>query len=95
MARVLWVQFGVLVFLLATVALSAYMAQSRNRAGGAAANQARYRSFIQMSSEAVWRVELEQPMPVSLPAAGTDRMAARACAGGREQCFVRKGGRRG
>lgn len=30
-------------------------------------SEARYRSFISMSSEAVWRVELQPPMPVTLP----------------------------
>ncbi|MEJ0098587.1 MAG: ATP-binding protein [Pseudomonadota bacterium] len=65
-ARVLWLQFGMLVFLLATVTLSAYIAQSRIALAELAANQARYRSFIQLSSEAVWRVELQEPMPVSL-----------------------------
>jgi signal transduction histidine kinase len=29
----------------------------------------RYRSFVELSAEAVWRVELVPPMPVSLPAA--------------------------
>jgi signal transduction histidine kinase len=27
----------------------------------------RYRSFVELSTDAVWRVELEQPMPVALP----------------------------
>jgi signal transduction histidine kinase len=27
----------------------------------------RYRSFVELSTEAVWRVELERPMPVTLP----------------------------
>jgi signal transduction histidine kinase len=27
----------------------------------------RYRSFVEISTEAVWRVELEQPMPLTLP----------------------------
>ena len=30
-------------------------------------SEARYRNFIAMSSEAVWRVEISPPMPVSLP----------------------------
>jgi signal transduction histidine kinase len=30
-------------------------------------SESRYRNFIEHSSEAVWRVELDQPMPVSLP----------------------------
>lgn len=31
------------------------------------ASESRYRTFIALSSEAVWRVEVEPPMPVSLP----------------------------
>jgi signal transduction histidine kinase len=27
----------------------------------------RYRSFVELSTEAVWRIELEQPMPITLP----------------------------
>lgn len=30
-------------------------------------SEARYRNFIAMSSEAVWRVEIDPPLPVSLP----------------------------
>jgi signal transduction histidine kinase len=67
--RVLWMQFGVLIFLLATVVLSVYIAQSHIALEELAASQSRYRRFIEMSSEAVWRVELAQPMPVDLPPA--------------------------
>ena len=31
------------------------------------ASEARYRKFIELSSEAVWRVEIDPPMPVTLP----------------------------
>lgn len=31
------------------------------------ASEARYRTFIELSSEAVWRVEIDPPMPVELP----------------------------
>src|SRR5690606_29710713 len=30
----------------------------------------RYRNFVELSTEAMWRIELAQPMPVDLPAAG-------------------------
>jgi len=66
-ARVLWMQFGVLLFLVATVVLAVYIAQSHIALEELAASQSRYRRFIEMSSEAVWRVELAQPMPVDLP----------------------------
>ena len=32
------------------------------------ASEARYRSFVEQSSEGIWRVELEQPISVALPA---------------------------
>jgi signal transduction histidine kinase len=67
LVRVLWVQFGVLVFLLAAILLVAYIAQSHLAVRELEASQARYRSFIELTSEAVWRVELAQPMPVDLP----------------------------
>src|SRR5690606_8720485 len=31
------------------------------------ASEARYRTFIELSSEAIWRVEVDPPMPVTLP----------------------------
>jgi signal transduction histidine kinase len=66
-ARVLWIQIGILVFLLAIVVLAVYIAQSHIALEELAASQSRYRRFIEMSSEAVWRVELAQPMPLDLP----------------------------
>lgn len=68
-ARVLWVQLSILVFQLVVVGLSVYIAQSRIAMRELAATQARYRSFIELSTEAVWRVELDEPMPVALPQA--------------------------
>jgi len=68
-ARVLWIQLGVLIFTLAVVALSVFVAQSHIALEELAASQSRYRSFIEMSSEAVWRVELAEPMSVNLPLA--------------------------
>lgn len=68
-ARALWMQFGVLILLLAAVVLCVYIAQSHIALEELAASQSRYRRFIQMSSEAVWRVELAEPMPVALPPA--------------------------
>lgn len=32
-------------------------------------SEARYRNFVELSNEAVWRVEVDPPMPVSLPVA--------------------------
>lgn len=31
------------------------------------ASEARYRTFIELSSEAIWRVEVDPPMPITLP----------------------------
>lgn len=69
LARALWMQFGVLILLLAAVVLSVYIAQSHIALEELAASQSRYHRFIEMSSEAVWRVELAEPMPVELPLA--------------------------
>jgi signal transduction histidine kinase len=66
-ARVLWIQLSILVFQLVVVGLSVYIAQSRIVMRELAATQSRYRSFIELSTEAVWRVELDEPMPVDLP----------------------------
>ena len=46
-------------------------------------SESRYRNFIEHSNEAVWRVELEQPMPVSLPLEEQRKWLAkvRACSG--------------
>ncbi|MEO8315209.1 MAG: MASE1 domain-containing protein [Pseudomonadota bacterium] len=51
-----------LTFVLATAMTEMRIAISRLRE-----SESRYRNFVDLSTEAVWRVELEQPMSVSLP----------------------------
>ncbi|MEO8503976.1 MAG: PAS domain S-box protein [Acidobacteriota bacterium] len=43
-------------------------ATERRRAQGAlATSEARYRTFVGQSSEGIWRIELDQPLPIDLP----------------------------
>ena len=49
-------------FVLATALTEMRIALARLRD-----SESRYRNFVDLSTEAVWRVELAQPMPVSLP----------------------------
>lgn len=53
---------AVLTFLLATA-----IAEMRINANHLRASEYRYRNFVEMSSEAVWCVELAEPMPITLP----------------------------
>jgi signal transduction histidine kinase len=46
-----------------------FIAEMRIAMNRLAESEGRYRSFVEHSSEAVWRVELDLPMPVSLPVA--------------------------
>jgi signal transduction histidine kinase len=48
--------------------LTAMLAESAVAARFLSQSQQRYRSFVEHSTEALWRIELAQPMPVSLPA---------------------------
>lgn len=48
-------------------ALSVTIAEKNIAMGLQREAEYRYRSFVELSAEAVWRVELEQPMPVALP----------------------------
>jgi signal transduction histidine kinase len=68
--RFIWIQVGGATFLMAAISLTVFVAQSRLALAGLAASEARYRSFIEMSSEAVWRIEVMPPMPIDLPLAG-------------------------
>lgn len=57
---------------LGTVTIAAFlmsisMAEKKVALGQLGESEYRYRSFVELSSEAVWRVELQQAMPVSLP----------------------------
>jgi signal transduction histidine kinase len=67
LSRFIWIQAGATTFLLATISLLVFVAQSRVAMASLAAGESRYRSFIEMSHEAVWRIEVRPPMPVDLP----------------------------
>jgi signal transduction histidine kinase/CheY-like chemotaxis protein len=55
--------------LLARVDSTLTLARVRREAEAAVrASEERYRAFIELVSDAVWRIELEQPVPVALPA---------------------------
>jgi len=69
LSRFIWIQVGATTFLLATVSLLVFVAQSRVALASLAAGESRYRSFIEMSHEAMWRIEVTPPMPVDLPQA--------------------------
>lgn len=50
-----------------TLLMSVSMAERNVLLGQLAGSEYRYRSFVELSMEAVWRVELAQPMPIDLP----------------------------
>jgi signal transduction histidine kinase len=50
-----------------TFLMSISMAEKNVALGQLGESEYRYRSFVELSMEAVWRVELSEPMPVSLP----------------------------
>ena len=55
--------------LLARVDSMLTLARVRREAEAAVrASEERYRAFIELASDAVWRIELEEPVPVTLPA---------------------------
>ncbi len=68
--RFIWIQIGGATFLMAAISLTVFVAQSRLATASLAASESRYRNFIEMSEDAVWRIEVNPPMPVSLPLAG-------------------------
>jgi len=54
------------IFVVVPFILSVGIAQLRITLSSLARSEHRYRSFVQMSREVVWRLEVEPPMPVSL-----------------------------
>lgn len=66
-ARVLHLQMFLALLTLVTFLLSISLSEMRIGLARLRESESRYRSFIDLSTEAVWRVELAQPMPVNLP----------------------------
>jgi signal transduction histidine kinase len=66
-SRTAQVQTFLLMATAMTFVLASAMAEKRITMGRLTDSEARYRNFVDLSTEAVWRVELVQPMPVSLP----------------------------
>ncbi|MGC4029013.1 MAG: MASE1 domain-containing protein [Steroidobacteraceae bacterium] len=64
--RVLHLQMHLAMFAVVSYLLTNFVAELRITLGRVSESEARYRSFIEMSSEAVWRIELDVPMPVTL-----------------------------
>ncbi len=66
-SRMLVLQTYLILMAALPLIISMLVASMRVALEQAHASEARYRTFIEMSSEAVWRVEVSPPMPVSLP----------------------------
>jgi signal transduction histidine kinase len=66
-SRTAQVQTFLLMAAAMTFVLATAMTEKRITMGRLRESEARYRNFVELSTEAVWRVELMQPMPVSLP----------------------------
>ena len=65
--KAVWVQTVAVIFSGTIVVLAMFVGQSRLALQQLSASEGNYRSFIRLSSEALWRVEFAQPMPVDLP----------------------------
>jgi signal transduction histidine kinase len=65
-SRIAQVQTFLLMTTAMTFVLATAMTERNISAGRLRESEARYRNFVELSTEAVWRVELLQPMPASL-----------------------------
>jgi signal transduction histidine kinase len=66
-ARMIYLQAFLATVAASTSLLANSVMEMRINASHLRASEYRYRSFVEMSSEAVWCVELARPMPVDLP----------------------------
>ncbi len=64
--RLLHLQMYLAVLAVVPYLLTMFVAEQRVALGRVSESEARYRHLIEMSSEAVWRVELDEPMPLTL-----------------------------
>lgn len=66
-AQLLTLQSYLVLMAAITLIVSILVAAMKISLQEVTSSEARYRNFIAMSSEAVWRVEVDPPMPVALP----------------------------
>jgi signal transduction histidine kinase len=66
-SRMIHVQTFLATAAISTALLSIAIAEMRVKARRLESSEYRYRSFVEMSSEAVWCLEFVEPMPVNLP----------------------------
>jgi signal transduction histidine kinase len=71
--RVLALQTYLATLAVFTFMLTTVLAEKRRVIDALTLSEERYRNFVARTSEAVWRVELEEPMPVTLPVAEQTR----------------------
>src|SRR5690606_7419398 len=62
--QIFLVTLGLLAFVLSVTLTGRSITARRLQA-----SEYRYRNFVELSTEVMWRIELAQPMPVDLPAA--------------------------
>ena len=65
--RLLQVQSFLTALAIIPILFTVFVAEMRVTMNRLAESEGRYRNFVEHSSEAVWRVELDQPMPALLP----------------------------
>jgi PAS domain S-box-containing protein len=69
LTRVLSLQLFLAMAALGTFMLSTALLEMSRLLGTLERSDDRYRSFVRHSSEAIWRIELRKPLPITLPAA--------------------------
>jgi signal transduction histidine kinase len=68
-ARVMSLQLFLAVAAIYTFGLSTVLLEKKRLLGALSTSDDRYRNYVRHSSEAVWRIELGEPMPMALPVA--------------------------
>jgi signal transduction histidine kinase len=66
-SRVLSLQLFLAVVAIYTFGLSTVLLEKRRLLGALSTSDDRYKNYVRHSSEAVWRIELGEPMPMNLP----------------------------
>lgn len=68
-SQVISLQLFLAVMAICTFMLSTVLLEMRRLLASLSQGESRYRSFVKHSSEAIWRIELREPLPVGLPIA--------------------------